>query len=159
MPFDSRATPSAAAASEAGFTFEPQYPQGGGIGATITVCGPESRAARALTRTQLKRLQSLEMTAKKQGQPTDHFSLVLSQDIDEAPRQKAETAAAYTIGWSGFTEGDVALAPSAENYRAIYLAHTWIADQVIAQAQELGNFIRPSSASCSPTLPLSSGST
>jgi hypothetical protein len=159
MTFDTRATTSAVAASEAGFTFEPQYPQGGGIGATITVCGPESQAARILTRAQLRRLQSMELAAKKEGRATDHFSLVLSQDIDEAPRQKAETAAAYTLGWSGFTEGDVALAPTADNYRAIYLAHPWIADQVIAQAQDLGNFIKPSSASCSPTLPPSSGST
>lgn len=158
MGFNTKAT-SAADASEAGFTFEPKYPGGDGIGASITVCGPESRAARALTRSQLKRLQGMELAAKKQGQPVDHFSLVLAQDIDEAPRQKAETAAAYTLGWAGFMEGDVELPATADNYRAIYLAHPWIADQVIAQAQDLGNFIRPASASCSPTPKPSSGLT
>lgn len=159
MSFNRQTTPSVAAASEAGYTFEPVYPGGGGIGATITVCGPESRAARQLTRVQLKRLHDLDLAARKENRPTDHLSLVLAQDIDEAPRQKADTAAAYTLGWAGFMDGGAELAPSADNYRAIYLDHPWIADQVIQQAQDLGNFVKPAPKPCSSTPPPSGGST
>lgn len=159
MSFDRKTTASVATASEEGFTFEPKFPGGQGIGATITVCGPESRAARAQTRAQLKRLQALELDAKKQGQPADHLSLVLAQDPEEAPRLKADTAAAYTIDWKGFTDDGAVLAPTADNVRAVYLEHPWIADQVIEQAQALGNFVRPASRPSLPTPQLNSAST
>lgn len=158
MSFNVKAT-STAEASEAGFSFEPRYPNGDGIGATITVCGPESRAARAQTRAQLKRLQAMEMTAKRQGQPVDHLSLVLGQDADESARLKAETAASYTLAWTGFTDGAADLPCTDEAKRAMFAAHPWIADQVIAQAQDLGNFVRPQLRPSLPTPQPSSVST
>jgi hypothetical protein len=149
MGFDSKAFQGVAAASEAGFTFEPRVPgTGEGIGATITVCGPESAAARKLVREQLKRLQVLELAAKREGQPTDNLSLIMAQDMDEAARQKARTAAAYTLAWADITDNGSPLSCTPENALALYAEHSWLADQVIAKAQDLGNFVR---ASCKPS--------
>lgn len=58
MKFDRKNNPKVSEASEAGFAFEPRYPNGQGIGATITVRGPESAQVRTLLRRQLADLQA-----------------------------------------------------------------------------------------------------
>lgn len=158
MAFDRKAV-STVAACEAGCTFEPRYPDGSGIGATITVCGPESKAARSQAREQLQRLQVMEANAKRTGQKADALSLALAQDIEDAARQKARTAAALTIGWHDITDGSAPLECTPENAQALYADHPWLADQVIAQSQDLGNFVKGSSKPFSNTPAPSSSST
>jgi hypothetical protein len=151
MAFDTAAHTPVAAACEVGFTFEPTWPSGQGIGAKITVRGPESAAARAHTRRQLARHQSLELAAKKQGRPTDLLSLALGQDENESLRQRADAAVAFTIGWAGFLRDGAPIECNEAETRRLYTDYPFIADQVIQQAQELGNFVKPSSQPCSIT--------
>lgn len=140
-------------ASEAGYTFEPVYPDGSGIEATITVRGPDSDKVRALVRQQLAQAAAREQTAKKRGRDPEPLSM------DELEAQLVEMAVTYTVTWSGFSDGDKALEPTAQNFARIYADYPWIRRQVIEQAQDLGNFVKPPSPSSSSTRVPSSAST
>ena len=145
MKFDRKNNPKLSAASEAGFTFEPVYPNGQGIGATITVRGPESAQVRAVLRRQLAELQTRELQAKKRGKEPD------APGLEELEAQAIELAVAYTITWTGFEDGGVPMDPTEANFRAIYADYSWIRRQVIDEAQDLGNFAQSLSKPCSPT--------
>lgn len=153
MGFDIKATPSAECASEVGYTFEPLDPKGRPIGATITVVGVRSRQVREHARRQYARAQAREVAARKRGKDADPLTL------DEIDESLTETAIVYTAGWEGFERDGQPLPFSPEAARELYTAHPWLRDRVIAEGQDLGNFIRPSSASSSSTPPPSSGST
>lgn len=146
-------SPSTAALSEAGFTFEPIYPDGTGISATITVRGPEAAEVRNLLRMQISALQAREIQAKKRGRDAELVS------IEELEAQAVDLAVAYTIGWSGFEDAGQPIEPTEPAVRALYREHSWIRRQVIEQAQDLGNFVRPASRGSSPTPKPSSDST
>jgi len=146
-------TPKTHAASESGYTFEPTYPDGTGIGATITVRGPDSDKVRSMLRQQISIINAREQTAKKRGREVD------PQSLDELEAQVIDLAVAYTITWSGFKDGDKVIEPTEANFRSIYADYSWIRRQVIDEAQDLGNFVRPPSASSSPTQQPSSTST
>lgn len=153
MSFNRQAARAARASQETGHTFEPKYPDGTGIGATITVRGPDSASVRELLKRQLTRLQAKELAAKRRGNEIE------PPNLDELEQQAVDLAVAYTVTWGGFFDGDIVLEPTEQNLRAIYAECSWIRRQVIEEAQELGNFVRPPSASSSPTLPPSSAST
>jgi len=146
-------TPKTAAASEAGYTFEPTYPDGTGIGATITVRGPDSEKVRALVRQQIAQASARELTAKKRGRDLEPLSL------EEIEAQVVEMAVAYTVTWKGFEDGDKTLEPTEANFRLIYTEYPWIRRQVVDEGQDLGNFVRPPSAGSSNTPGRSSAST
>ncbi len=146
-------TPKTGLVSEAGYTFEPTYPDGTGIGATITVRGPDSDKVRAMLRQQMAQAAAREMSAKKRGRDPEPMTL------EELEAQVVDMAVAYTITWSGFEDGDKLMEPTEANFRLIYSEYSWIRRQVMDEAQELGNFVRPPSASSSPTLRPSSAST
>lgn len=147
-------SPSTAALSEAGFEFEPTYPDGTGIGATINVRGPEAAQVRNLLRSQISALQAREIRAKKSGRDAEPVS------IEEMENQAVNLAVAYTIGWDGIEEADgQQIEPTEANVRALYREHSWIRRQVIEQAQDLGNFVKAGSKGSLPTPKPSSAST
>jgi hypothetical protein len=151
--FDPKSLPSVKAASEIGHTFEPRYPFGDPIGATITVRGPESELVKRLVREQMAQLQQREALARKRGRDPEALTL------EELRNQSIDLAVAYTIDWNGFIEAGAPLQPTEANLRAVYTDHSWLRRQVIDEAQELGNFVRPQPASCSSTPAPSSPST
>lgn len=131
-----------AAACEQGHTFEPSYPDGTPLGATITVRGVRSQAVRDHARRQYALAQEREVMARKRGREAPSLSL---DEIDDA---MTETAVVYTMGWSGF-ESDTGepLDFTPDAVRNVYRAHPWLRERVIAEAQDLGNFIKASSKS------------
>lgn len=151
--FDLKSLPSVKAASEAGHRFEPRYPGGEPIGATITVRGPESEPVKRLVREQMAQLQQREALARKRGRDAEALTL------EELRQQSIDLAVAYTIDWEGFASAGEPMAPTEANLRAVYTDHSWLRRQVIDEAQELGNFVKPQPASCSSTPAPSSHST
>lgn len=153
MRFNRKQTAPTAQASEQGHTFEPRYPDGTPIGATITVRGPESAAVRQLLMQQVRDLQAREALGKRRGREIEPLRL------EEMEAQAIELAVAYTITWEGFVDDDVTLAPTEANLRSIYTDYSWIRRQVIEEAQDLGNFAKPLPKSFSRTATPSSSST
>ena len=153
MSFNRKTQPTGKAASEVGYTFEPSFPGGEGIGATVTVRGPESQVVRDMLRRQITALHKRETATKKSGREAE------AVNIDTLEEQAVDMAVAYTITWSGFEDGDQPLPPTEANLRAIYTEHAWIRRQVIEEAQDLGNFVRPQSGAFSTTPPQNSALT
>lgn len=145
MSFDTQ-RPSAAQASEQGHTFEPVYPgTDTGIGASITVRGPRSPAVRDHARRQFAQAQAREQAARKLGK------LPEPPELDELDASLTDMAVVYTLGWSGMEQGGQVLPFSEEAARALYTAHPWLREQIVAEAQDLGKFIRPSLPNSSST--------
>lgn len=145
MSFDTR-RPSAAAASEEGHAFEPVYPGSSqGIGATISVRGPRAAAVREHARRQFAQAQAREAAARKSGKPAE------APELDELDQALTDMAVVYTLGWQGMQEGEAELPFSEAAARTLYTAHPWLREQVIAEGQDLGKFIRPFSTSSSST--------
>lgn len=143
--FDISKIPTAQAASEAGYTFEPRYPDGTGTGAKITVCGPDSVAARTYATRRFAELQAKETAARRAGREAE------SPRAEELEEQLIELAVVYTTSWSDVLDGGQVLACTPDNARRLYRAHPWLRSQVVVEAQNLGNFVRPSLANCSTT--------
>lgn len=144
MSFDTK-RPSAQQASDDGHTFEPVYPDGSGIGATITVRGPRSTVVREYARRQFALTQAREASARKVGK------LLEPPELDELDESLTDMALAYTMGWDGMTQDDQPLPFSADAARALFTAHPWLREQVIAEGQDLGKFVSPSRMSSSST--------
>lgn len=144
MTFKRETARAGQAAHETGFTFEPRYPDGSGIGAKITVRGPDSAAVRALVRRQLQVAQDRDAQARKSRRDPE------PPTIEQIEAEAVDLAVAYTITWDGFEDAGVPMEPTEANLRQIYREAPWIRRQVIAEAQDLGNFVRP-------PLPTSSG--
>lgn len=153
MSLDIRHLPSAADSCEAGYTFEARYPDGTATGARITVRGPDSRAARDHAARRFADLQARELAAKKAGREPDPLR------PDEIEEQLIDLAVVYTMGWEGIDEGGAPLPYSPTQARTVYRLHPWLRSQVTGAAQDLGNFVRPSSAASSSTPQPSTGST
>lgn len=145
MSFDRKNTPKLAAASEVGHTFEPTYPDGTPLGAEITVRGIESPVVQAIIKRNLAGQQAREAMAKKRGRDVDPLTL------DEMVAMNIEMAITVTIGWKGFEDSGVPMEATEENLRAIYTDYSWIRDQVLAEARDLGNFAKPSLKTSSRT--------
>jgi hypothetical protein len=155
MSFDLSSTATLKQASEAGYTFEPVYPgTDDGIGATITVRGPESGPIRAMVDRHLRQARARELAAKKRG-----GDVAADVSVDEIEGQTLEMALTYTMAWSGFERDGVALPCTPDNVRAVYVDHPWLKLQVLKEAQDLGNFVRRSSTPSSSTQKPSSAST
>jgi len=146
MTFNASATPSTAQASEDGYTFEPTYPgTQQGIGANITVRGPRSQVVREHARIKLQQAQARDVAARRRGKPEP-------LSLDEVEDSMIELATIYTMGWAGIESAPGQSLPFSEQAaRDLYRAHPWLRDQVIEEAQELGNFIKPSKNSSSST--------
>ena len=152
MKFDRKAGLAGRAANESGYTFEPKWPgRTDGIGATVTVRGPDSELVRAALRRQITAMQTREAAAKKRGLDVPPMTL------EEIELQAIDLAVSYTITWDGFEDNGVAMPPTEANLRTIYSENPWLRRQVIDEAQDLGNFVRPPSSSSLST-PLPSGS-
>jgi hypothetical protein len=151
--FDISKTPTAQQASEAGYTFSPRYPDGSPTGASIIVCGPDSAAARDYGNRRFGEMQAREMAARRAGREVE------PPRAEELEQQLVELAVVYTTGWEGIADGGQPMPCTADNARRLYRAHPWLRSQVVAEAQNLGNFVRPSSASCLSTPAPSSPST
>lgn len=137
--------PSAAQASEDGHTFEPLFPDGTGIGATITVRGPRSAAVREHARKQFAQAQAREQAARKSGKPPE------PPELDDLDAAMTDMALVYTMGWAGMVAADKPLPFSEHAARELFTAHPWLREQVIAEGQDLGKFVTPSPKSCSST--------
>jgi len=153
MSFDLQTLAPLPAASEIGHTFEPRYPGADGIGATITVRGPESAAVRELAQRRLTEQVEIEEAARQRGARPPMRS------VEAIEADSIELAATYTMRWSGFADGGAPLEPTPANLRRVYREHSWIRRQVIDEAQDLGNFVRAGSTNSSPTPAPNSGST
>lgn len=150
MSFDLSAFRPAADLSEAGHTFEPLLPGSGvGIGATITVRGPQSAAVVAHNEERYAAARRRDALARKRGREAEPVSLA---DVEAA---LVDLAVAHTAGWSGMVDGGSPVACTPQAARSLYAAHPWLRDQVIAEGQELGNFM-PKSLSSSSDTPLPS---
>ena len=143
--FDLSTTPASQHACDAGYEFEAQYPDGTPSGVRLRVCGPESTAARAYSARRYREIQAREMAARRAGREAD------PPGADELEEQMIDLASTYTLGWSGILDGGVPLECNTESKRRLYRLHPWLRAQAVAEAQRLGNFIRPSRASCSST--------
>jgi hypothetical protein len=152
--FDISAHPAVSVASEQGHTFEPVFPDGKPLGATITVRGPESDAVRRTLRAIMARQQQRETAARKTGRDA-----VQPPSMDELEVETLDLAVAHTLSWDGFTDAGQVLEPTDANLRRLYTQHKWLRGQVLSEGQTLGNFVRSSSPSCSRTPEPSSGST
>lgn len=131
---------------ETGFTFEPLTPAGEPIGASITVRGPESATVRAHLRRQIAVMQARELAAKRRGAEVE------PQTMEDMEAQAIDLAVAYTVGWQGIEdEAGKPVAFSETAARQLFGGWSWIRRQVIEQAQDLGNFVRPGRASSSTT--------
>lgn len=145
MQFSRQTGQALKAAHETGHTFEPRYPDGTAIGATISVRGPDSQAVRTLLRRQIAEQHERNLRARKaRGEPEP-------MSIEQIEAESIDLAVAYTIRWDGFVDAGQPMEPTEANFRAIYAECPWIRRQVIDEAQDLGNFVRPPSASCSST--------
>lgn len=153
MSLDIRHQPSAADSCEAGYSFEPRFPDGSATGVRVTVRGPDSRGARDHAARRFAELQARELAAKKAGREPDPLR---PEEIEE---HLIELALVYTIGWEGVVDDGVPLPCTPQNARTLYRLYPWLRSQVTTAAQDLGNFVRPSSAASSSTPPPSTGST
>lgn len=146
MSFDLSTFLPAAALSEAGHTFEPRLPGGNvGIGATITVRGPQSAAVVAHNEERYAAARRREALARKRGREPEPVTLA------EVEAALVDLAVAHTAGWSGMVDAGSPVACTPQAARGLYAAHPWLRDQVIAEGQELGNFMPKSSSSSSDT--------
>lgn len=145
MAFDTTRAASTAQASEAGHEFEPIYPDGSPLGAKITVRGPRSQAVRDHAARMYAKSTARELQAKKTGKPAEPLTLA---QVDES---LTDLAVAYTMGWSGMETAGQALPHSDDEARELYTAHPWLREQVINEAQDLGNFIKPACKTSTPT--------
>lgn len=153
MSFNPQSYVGSAAACEAGHTFEPSDPFGQPIGATVTVRGPESEIVRQHLQERRDADHAAELAAAKRGRPMANYT------IEQLEDRAVHLAVAYTIRWTDFVGDDgQPLAPTRENMLATYRRHSWLRAQVLAEAGELGNFIRCSSASSSSTSAPNTGS-
>lgn len=129
---------SAAQACEDGHSFEPVFPDTDiGIGATITVRGPRSQAARELARREYARAQASELSQRKAGKPES------APELDALDDVLTDMAVAYTMDWQGMEAVGQPLPYSEAAARTLYRQQPWLCGQVIREAQDLGNFIRP----------------
>jgi hypothetical protein len=146
MSFDT-SRPSAAQACDDGAVFEPVYPgTETGIGATIVVRGPRSAAVREYARQKYAKAQAKEQAARKAGKFSED-----TPELDEIDESLTEMALVYTIGWTGMDKDGAALEFSPAAARYLYTAHPWLREQVIAEGQDLGKFVRPSAKSSTNT--------
>lgn len=154
MSLQLRAIKSTADASEAGFDFQPTYPDSPEpTGATIVLRGPHSQAVREQQRRRVDLARRRTLTAKRAGKEPEELSL------DEIEAAMVQLAVAHTMGWRDIDDGNEPFAYSPEAAVQLYTQHPWLRDQVITEGQKLGNFIRPNSTSSTSTPPPSSGST
>lgn len=130
MPFQLKHYKPSAEACEDGYTFEPVYPDGAGIGATITVRGPESRAVREL-------INKRNVEAADRAKRRDIAPLTLAQ----RDAQLVEEAIVCTVRWDGFIDGDAPLDATPENMRRIYGVAPWLCVQIVSKAGDLANFV------------------
>lgn len=153
MSFD-LSTPSLAATSEQGHRFELKLPGAGRpLGAFITVRGPRSEAVREMARQRIEAAHARDIEARRRREEPR------PQSLDEMDAQLTDTAVRYTMDWEGITDKGAPVPFSAAAAAALYQAHPWIREQVIAEAQDLGNFTGAWSTSSSTTLVPSSPST
>lgn len=146
-----------AAACEGGYTFTPRFPDGTPMeGVTITVRGPRSAAVRAHAAAQYARAVERDAATRRQRNAGARAPERTLEEIDE---DLTALAVAYTAAWTGFASAGAALPCTPEAAREAWAAHPWLREQVIEEAQALGNFIRPPSASSTSTPPPSSPST
>lgn len=142
MSFNARST-TAAAASEAGFKFEPEYPgTSTPIGAVFVIRGPNSEAVRAHQVRRFDLAQARELQFKRRGKEVPALTL------DELDAALTDLAVVYVMSWAGVDDAQgQPLACTPENVRQVFVDHPWLRDKVISEGQQLGNFIRP----CAPT--------
>lgn len=145
MTFKRETARAGQAMHEAGHTFEPRYPDGTGIGATITVRGPDSEVVRALVRRQLQAAQDRDAQARKSRRDPE------PPTIEQIEAEAIDLAAAYTITWADFEDDGKPMQCTDVTVRQLYREAPWIRRQVIAEAQDLGNFVRPPLPSSSST--------
>ncbi|HSV45070.1 MAG TPA: hypothetical protein VLJ58_04685 [Ramlibacter sp.] len=120
-------------ACEAGYTFEPTHPgTRRGIGASITVRGPRSEAARAFAQAKMNELRDRQ----------DQSRVPLRPSIAEVEANLIETAVMYTMDWSGFTDAGVPVPFSPAAARALYTRQETLRDQVLEKAGEIANFLK-----------------
>lgn len=141
MSFNSQST-TAAAASEAGYAFEPDYPgTSTPIGATLVLRGPNSEAVRAHQARRFDLAQARELGYKRRGKEAPALTL------DELDASLTDLAVVYVMRWSGVDDAQgQPIACTPDNARQLFTDHPWLRDKVIFEGQQLGNFIRP----CAP---------
>lgn len=110
---------------------------GEGLGAFITVRGKESPTVKRWINSVVDQSSMEEFEAKRRGKP------IKAKKMSEIRSQTAEAAIVRTIGWRGFVDGEVELKFSEEAARTLYRQEEWIAEQIIAASNDLGNFLRP----------------
>lgn len=119
--------------AEAGFTFEVVTPAGEKTGIKITVRGEHSAAVRNHGRKVYQEMKMKEQQAKRRGK---EYEL----DLDEAEEMSADAAVVRTVKWEGVIENGKETKFSKEEAKRIYLAHSWIKDQVIENSNNVFNF-------------------
>ena len=120
--------------AEKGYEFEVKLPTGENSGAFITVRGSQSKTVKAYNRRMLQEYQQKVALAKRKGRDPEQF------DIDEMEKAGVESAIVRVIGWRGITEGGKDVPFTKENADRIFTEHTWIADQVREESDQILNF-------------------
>lgn len=122
--------------AEAGYTFELTIPEiQEKTGAFITVRGVQSPKVKAHSRRVFSQMQQKEHVAKKRGKDLEPMTL------DEAEDMAIDAAFVRMIGWKGVEENGKALEFNEENVKRVLREHSWIREQVLAESDQLTNFI------------------
>lgn len=152
MHMDLTRIPSVRDASEQGFRFELLAPPNATpTGNFVTVAGPESKASRAFLERQAREEVAREMVARRRG-------ALEPKPLDQREAEAVDFAASLVLRW------DVESAPGQfdplgpDVVRQILQAQPWARGQIIRESSDVGNFVRSSSTSSSPTPPPSSPS-
>lgn len=120
--------------SEAGYEFELTMPtDGSGTGAFITVRGDQSPIVKQHARKKFAEYQAKQAVLKRKGKE-DQI------DLDELEESAVENAVVRIIGWKGIVENGVETEFNTANATRILTEHSWIREQVLAQASDLLNF-------------------
>lgn len=122
--------------AELGYTFELLIPEvQEKTGAFITVRGVQSPKVKAHSRRVFAQIQQKEQVAKKRGKEVEPMTL------DDAEDMAIDAAFVRMIGWKGVEENGKALEFNEENVKRVLREHSWIREQVLAESDQLTNFI------------------
>lgn len=123
--------------AEAGYEFELKLPEvNTPTGAFVTVRGAMSPVVKAFARKKFTEMQNREQMAKKRGRTPDEMG------IEDLEAMAVESAVTRIISWKGISENGVEIPFTKEVAEKILNKHSWIREQILAESDMLGNFIK-----------------
>lgn len=101
----------------------------------VQVVGEHSDQFRKYLQQSVRQYQKDQRQAAKTGKEKE-------RTLAEADDERAESAAARTVGWSKMIENGVEIPYSYETSLDLFRRHLWMTDQIIAESKDAGNFTK-----------------